>query len=187
MLANFIITENPYGLAVPPQWFLDALRAYDPLLVVFPSRCAPVYRTARRTTKGRAALNRALQHYPDSVVYVTHNLWPWKSLEPQVAQLGNSWQKLLTELPEYDQHRFENAGAVADRLDEFDVQGEQATHREIQGELDARNHDAYILAASRMGSRVGLAGKKPGGARRAGQSVYRPLNFGGGSAIFSGR
>lgn len=186
---NFLQTENPFQLATPPAWFLSALKAYDPLLVLFPSRVDPVYRSGRRTTRRKAALNKVLQHYPDSAIFVAHKLWPWKSIEPQVAQLGNSWQKLLGEIPEYDQWAVGSADAAADRLDALDAQADAAVDREIQGELDARSHDGYILAKAAMGQRVGLSARKPEGARtrRPGRPAYRPLNFGGGSAIFIGR
>lgn len=187
---NFIPTENPFGLAVPPAFFLAALEAYDPLLVIFPSRYMPVYRLARRTSTGRAMLNRVMQTNPDSQVYVDHKLWAWKSVEPQVAILGNGWTKLLAEIPEYDQQRFGTPDACADQLDRFDVEHEQAIDRGIQTELDARNHDAYRLAAHRTGSSVGLSYVKPEGARptrAARRRAHRPLNFGGGSAIFLGR
>jgi hypothetical protein len=189
-MENFIPTENPFGLAIPPAWFLTALAAYDPLLVIFPSRCAPLYRMARRTSSGRAELNRVLQNIPDSTIYVGHKLWAWKSVEPQVAILGNGWQKLLQELPEYDQQRFGTADQCADQLDRLDVQQEEATDRDIQTGLDARNHDAWVLAQHRMGSSVGLSYVKPEGARPSRASrrrAYRPPNFGGGGAIFLGR
>jgi len=189
-VTNFIQTENPFGLATPPAWFLRALYAYDPLLVIFPSRCQPFYRMARRTSTGRTQLNKVIRGIPDSEVYLAHKLWAWKSVEPQVKGLGNDWQKLLAEIPQFDQHRFGSADDVADRLDEFDLAEERATDRQIQGELDARSHDAYLLASSRLGTRVGLSYRKHEGARSGRgtrQKAYRPLNFGGGGAIFIGR
>jgi hypothetical protein len=186
---NWIPTTNPFGLAQPPAWFLTALAAYDPLLVIFASTSAPLYRLARRTQTGRAQLNKIIRGIPDSAVYLAHTLWAWKSVEPQVTALNNSWQKLLLEIPEYDTQRV-GATAAADRLDHFDALEEARINRDIQTELDARNHDAYVLASSRVGSRIGLSTKKPEGARGSRVSrrrAYRPLNFGGGSAIFIGR
>lgn len=190
---NFIPTANPFGLAIPPAWFLEQLAATDPLLVIFPSISEPLYRLARRTSTGKAQLNRVLKAYPDSAIYHAHKLWAWKSVEPmQIGGTlhGMTWQKLLLEIPEYDQQRFGTANQVADRLDEMDVEEERTVDRDIQTGLDARNHDAYILAQSKLGSRVGLTIRKPEGARssRAGRKrAYRPPNFGGGSAIFIGR
>lgn len=189
-MTNFISTENPFALPPPPAWFLSSMFAYDPLLVIFPSKCAPLYRLARRTQTGRAQLNKIIRGIPDSEVYLAHRLWAWKSVEPQTKVLGNSWQKLLLEIPEYDQQRFGSANQVADRLDAMDDEHDVAIDRDIQTELDARNHDAYILASATAGSRVGLSTKKHEGARlsRAARArAYRPLNFGGGSAIFIGR
>lgn len=184
-MANWIPTTNPFSLAEPPAWFLEALSAYDPLLVIFASTHQPVYRLARRTSTGRAQLNRVLKSYPDSEVFFAHKLWAWKSIEPMQiggTRYGMTWQKLLLEIPEYDQQRFANAGAVADRLDELDQQQEQTNDRRIEGDLDALNHDAYIVASAQAGSRTRAprAGKKR-------QPVYRPPAFGGGSAIFVGR
>lgn len=191
-MQNFIQTENPFGLAVPPDWFLKALFAYDPKLVIFPSKCAPLYRMARRTTTGRAQLNKVIRGIPDSEVYLAHRLWAWKSVEPQSdVMLNGGWGKLLLEIPEFDQQRFGTADEVADHLDAMDIARERTIDRGIQTELDARNHDAYVLASARMGTRVGLGYRKPEGARSgrgaARRGAYRPLNFGGGGAIFIGR
>ncbi len=192
-MQNFIQTANPFNLASPPDWFLRALFAYDPLLVIFQSVSDPMYRLARRTSTGRAQLNKVLKSYPDSDIYFRHRLWAWKSVEPMAiggTLHGMTWQKLLLEIPEFDQQRFGTAGQVADRMDDLDALGERDVDRGIQTELDARNHDAYILAASRLGTRVGMSIRKPEGARanRASRrAAYRPPNFGGGSAIFIGR
>ncbi|MET0742949.1 MAG: hypothetical protein ABWY78_06220 [Microvirga sp.] len=191
-MTNFIQTENPWGLATPPAWFLAQLHAYDPLLVIFPSKVAPLYRMARRTSSGRAQLNKIIRGIPDSEIYLKHKLWAWKSVEPQSSvMLNGGWGKLLLEIPEYDQQRFGTWKEVADRVDDLDVQQERTIDRDIQGELDARGHDAYLLAQARLGSRVSLGVKKPEGARLGRRSspkqAYRPLNFGGGGAIFIGR
>ena len=191
-MKNFIPTTNPFGLAPPPDWFLAALFAYDPLLVIFPSLSVPVYRLARRTSTGRAQLNKIIRGIPDSEIYLAHRLWAWKSVEPQCdVMLNGGWGKLLTEIPEYDQQRFGSATAVADRADALDAQAEQGINRDIQTELDARNHDAYLLASARLGTRVSYGAKKPEGARlgrgTSAKRAYRPPNFGGGGAIFIGR
>jgi hypothetical protein len=158
--------------------------------VIFASTSEPLYRLARRTSTGRAQLNKIIRGIPDSAVYLEHRLWAWKSVEPQTKVLGNSWQKLLLEIPQFDQQRFGTANQCADQLDRLDADAEAGVNRDIQTELDARNHDAYILASARMGSRVGLSTRKPEGARGSRvsrQRAYRPPNFGGGSAIYIGR
>lgn len=185
-MRNWIVTSNPYSLAEPPAWFLQALHAYDPLLVIFASVSAPVYRMARRTSTGRAQLNKVLKSYPDSEVYFAHKLWAWKSVEPmQIGGLrhGMTWQKLLLEIPEYDQQRFPNAGAAADALDALEQRQEDETDARIQTDLEGRHHDAYIMASTIDGSRM----KATRGSGRKRQPVYRPPAFGGGSAIFTGR
>lgn len=182
-MGNYIETANPFSLARPPAWFLKALYAYDPLLVIFASVSDPVYRMARRTSTGRAQLNKVLKSYPDSEIYFRHKLFAWKSVEPMgIGKQGMTWQKLLLEIPEYDQQRFGSADAVADHIDARDLETERAVDQGIQSDLDARNHDAYILASALAGSRTRAA--RPGRKR---QAVYRPPDFGGGSAIFVGR
>lgn len=184
-MKNFIQTSNPYGLATPPAWFLTALFAYDPLLVIFPSTHAPVYRIARRTSSGRAQLNRVLKSFPDSEIFFRHRLWAWKSVEPLgIGRDGMTWQKLLLEIPEYDQQRFASGSAVADHLDAMEQGQEEALNRDIQSGLDALGHDAYVHAAHRIGTRVSRAGRS---GQKSGRPVYQPPNFGGGSAIFVGR
>ena len=190
---NFIRTANPFALADPPDWFLKQLAAQEPRLVIFQSTSEPLYRIGVRCNEAQAGLNKVLKAYPDSEIFYRNRLWAWKSVEPMCiggTQHGMTWQKLLLEIPEYDQQRFGTATECADALDAMDEQQERAVDRDNQGKLDALNHDAYLLASSLAGTRVGLTIRKPEGARASRSSrkrAYRPPNFGGGGAIFIGR
>lgn len=185
-MTNYIPTANPYGLATPPDWFLRELAAYDRLMVIFPSICEPVYRLARRTSQGRAQLNKVIRGIPDSEIYFRHQLWAWKSCEPMRIggeQHGMTWQKLLMEIAEHDQQRFGTADQCADQLDRFDELKEAAIQRDIDNGLDGLNDEAYIAATTLAGTRVGLTSRKPEGARSSKQRrrAYRPPSDGGGA------
>lgn len=195
-MRNYLPTANPFNLATPPAWFLKALHAYDPLLVIFPSTHEPQYRVGRRGRYGHGML-RALTNKPDSVIYVQHKLWPWKSLNPQhPSLLGGGWQRVLFDLTQFDTQRFGTSEDAADALDNLELAQEQALDRQIASDLDALGHESYNLYKLLEGSRVG-AGARPEGAgfkkfpgkapKRARQrDGYRPLGAGAGG-IFVGR
>jgi hypothetical protein len=156
-LANYIVTANPFALAAPPQWFLQALHAYDPLLVIFPSVKEPLYRMGRRGRYGHGLL-RALRNVPDSTLFVEHRVWPWKSILPQ--ELGADWNRILTEIPNYDTQRFGNDPGAA--LDEAEARVELANEQTLSDTLDAMNSDTYATMQLMNGSRVGAGVRAEG-------------------------
>lgn len=186
---NYLPTANPFSLSTPPTWFLTALHAYDPQLVIFPSVSEGLYRIGRRGRFGHGMLN-ALKSNPDTKIFVENRLWPWKSILPTAVAMD--WNRVLMEIPQYDTQRY---GDPADRLDEIEAREEAAADRKMAAELDALGHSSYNLYKMLEGSRVGygarpegtgftkLPGKKP---RTSRQSSYRPLGAGAGG-MFVGR
>ena len=186
---NFLPTTNPFALATPPAWFLAALAAYDPALVIFPSTHQPLYRVGRRGRYGTGLL-RGLAAAPDSAIYVAHRLWPWKSILPE--SLGMTWARVLNDLPLFDTQRVDDPGAALDALEAEDA---QAIQRAQEDEADQRAAAFYRTLGLVTGSRVG-GGRRPEGAgyRKLGPTkprgrrprVYRPSGAGTG-ALFVGR
>lgn len=194
-IENYIWTSNPFGLAKPPDWFLDQMFAYDPELRIFPSTFEPFYRVMRRVSSSQP-WTKFIAHKPDTAIAVAHKLYPVMSVIPQTL-LGFSWGRVLMELAERDQQRFANPDAVERRKQDIDDAREASTNRAIAGELDARNGDFYRAYKFISGERVSLAHSASdgiGGARshRASprsprpRKAYRPTG-GGAGAIWTGR
>lgn len=192
-MRNWIRTANPFNLAVPPLWFLQALYAYDPMFVIFPSTSDPVYRMGRRGRHGGALLS-VLKSQPDTKVFLAHGVWPWKSVLPQT--LGADWNRILIEIPDYDTQdpRFAHDPGAA--LDEAEERIEIADRRRMLDELDAINGATYRTMKLIEGSRVG-AGSRPEGAGyrkvpglksgKPRRSPYRPRGYESAGAMFVGR
>lgn len=193
-IENFIWTSNPFGLATPPDWFLDQMFAYDPELRIFPSTFEPFYRIMRRT-RASQPWTTFLAHKPDTAVAIAHKLWPVMSVLPQ-ALAGFSWGRVLIEIAERDQQRFANADAVERRKQSFDDAAERSMNNAIEAEIDARSGDAYRAYKFLNGERVSLAHRTPdgvggirkihGSSRKSPRKAYRPSDAGAG-AFFTGR
>jgi hypothetical protein len=190
-MRNWIRTTNPFNLAVPPLWFLQALHAYDAAFVIFASTSQPVYRMGRRGRYGTGLLS-TLNNQPDTTIFVAHKVWPWKSVLP--ATLGGDWNRILLEIPDYDTQRFGNDPGAG--LDESEARAEAAADRRMLNDLDAINSDTYRAMKLIEGSRVG-AGSRPEGAgysklpqpktARSRRASSRPRNYQSTGAMFMGR
>lgn len=178
--------ENPWQLAGPPAWWLAQLYAADTELVVFPSKTTAVYRVARRVPQNTQPIMTALRSVPDTTTYVTHGLIPITSLLP-----FTNWSPLvINDLMACSIERFGGWQKAADALDDFDVQQERSTNREIEHKAHSLAHDDWWSRQFQGGAAVSMAHShrpaRPTTARR--QSAYRPMNFrGGSSAVFVGR
>lgn len=180
---NYIRTANPFNLQEPPKFFLDQLAALDADMVIFASSHEPCYRLCRRTKQTRD-IYRVLASFPDSAILVEHRLAPWKSVLPTSMEM--SWQRVLQEIPEYDQWRFGNADAVADHLDGREAEAERRLDREIADGAEQLAAHGYRVIDRQRGSRIHM-NEVRGAAPRASRK-YNPLNFKrGGSAVHLGR
>lgn len=56
--SNYLLTENPWALPAPPEWWLQKLADADNQLVVFPSRVRPAYILARKRSKSNAMIEQ---------------------------------------------------------------------------------------------------------------------------------
>ena len=181
---NYIRTSNPFNLQEPPKFFLDQLEAYDADLVVFPSTHEPVYRLARRKTH-TLDVYKFMENYPDTAVFVAHKLAFFKSILP--TSLDMSWERVLMELPEFDQWRFKNADAVADHLDAREAAAEKRLDAEIADGASQIAAPWYRVMDKTRGSRIHM-NEVRGAAPRRQRPVVGKLDFRrGGSAVHLGR
>lgn len=181
---NYISTSNPFLLQEPPKSFLDGLAALDSELVIFPSTHEPVYRLARRTKHTRG-IYKLLKTYPDSEILVAYQLDIWKSVLP--TSLDMSWERVLLEIPQFDQWAFKDADAVANRLDARDAEAEAALDREIGDGADQLAGHGYRVLTRLNGSSVHM-NERRGAAPRSQRPTHGPLDFkAGGSAVHLGR
>jgi hypothetical protein len=187
---NYIQTANPFNLATPPAWFLKALHAYDPLLVIFASVKEPLYRMGRRGRFGHGML-KTLASMPDTQIYVAHRVWPWKSILPQT--LGGNWARILLDIPDYDTQRF--GKDPGEHLDEVEARQERDAQKSMLSDLDHLNGETYRLMKTLTGSRVGVGArpegagfkKLPGKSAPSRKAPYRPRGYESAGAMFVGR
>jgi hypothetical protein len=181
---NFIRTSNPFGLAVPPTWFLRRLYAYDPKLVLFPSVCKGVYQMGRRAGRGQG-MAKPLASLPDTAVFYAHRIYPWKEILASTIA-GMSWQRVLDDLPCYDTEKVDDPTRAVDRLEEEDERHLDAL---IADGADQRAADFYKTLSLIGGSRIGYghAAKKVPGAPVRRRRVHRPTAPSGAGAIWVGR
>jgi hypothetical protein len=181
MRPNFLPSLNPWGLATPPDWFLDELCAQDGDAVIFPSEEAGLYRLARRVKHGRAMMS--FLHHPDARICRDHGLIPFTSVLPE--SLGMSWGRVLLNLAETDTQRVGGPSKVGALLDEHDAAREAAMARTQRQELLGRGESAWNLAQLWAGSRISLADHRPLSGPPKGESpVHAP---GGAGACWVGR
>lgn len=180
---NFIPTSNPFGLATPPVWFLRALLAYDPLLVIFPSTCKPVYQMGRRANRGQG-MAHPLKTLPDTAVFHAHRVYPWKEILA-ASIMGMSWARVLKDLTLFDTWKVDDPVGAPDRLE---AEEEAALDKAIADGADQRAKDFYGTLGLIEGSRVGYgnASKTVPAARGHRRRVHRPLDAGTG-ALWVGR
>ena len=181
---NYIRTANPFCLQEPPRTFLDGLHALDPDLVIFPSVHEPCYRLARRTKHTRDVY-RVMQNYPDTQILVAHRLAHWKSVLP--TSMDMAWERVLQEIPQFDQWRFKSADDVADMLEDRELDAEARLDREISDGADQLAGHGYRVIARQNGSSVHM-NERRGAAPRNQRPTHGPMNFkAGGSAVILGR
>lgn len=178
---NYIRTTNPFNLQEPPASFLDGLEALDAELVIFPSVSEPCYRLCRRT-RGQD-IWKVLKHYPDTELLVAYNLAPWKSVLP--TSLDMAWERVLLEIPEYDQWKFKNADAVADHLDALEDEQDAQVDREIRDGAHQVAGHGYRVMTRQTGASVHMNERRGASPRPTG--MYGALSAKRGSAVFLGR
>jgi hypothetical protein len=150
---NYLDTRNPFGLAAPPAWFLQALAVFDAELVLFPSTVEPLYRLARRVTKtpGIQKLTTVMpERATDTRLCIQHRLVPVTNLYPQ-PQWG---PHIFAELRRRDLWAHGGADKACDLLEQHEAAQAAALDRAMQDELDRRGTSAYFGLQARLGTRT---------------------------------
>lgn len=166
---NYLVEENPFGLAPPPTWFLGEMWSFDPCLTIFPSREEPVYRLARRVEHGQPLLN-VLMRRPDTQMFWKHRLVPVTSILPSPYV---HWSLLLLkDLSERDVRRRGGYKRVADLADAQEEAKTNAWRREVEDGAAQRARASWRQQKWTRGETLDLGASKPEGARTSGRRVY---------------
>lgn len=125
---------------------------FDNSLVVIPSRQACLYRLAQRRKLNlpEHITNNALFNESDTKMLASYGLIPVTSILP-TANWSNPF--LFQELANRAPHRQGGAEKVANRLDEQDVQEEEARNRLTDEHLGYLGKDAWKLYKTKIGLR----------------------------------
>lgn len=157
MVRNYLKgLPNPFGLAEPPEHWLQKLATFDSQLVIFPSQRDPVYRLARRVVKSRQAQPAdvpGVENHPDTVIMCNNGLIAVTAVYP-----GAVWDdRVFVKLAERDLWRMGGAKECIRRIEEAEAKQAEQTLRAQNDEGDAIGHDAYAAYKYRTGERVSLA------------------------------
>jgi hypothetical protein len=193
---NFIVEENPFGLAAPPTWFLEEMWKFDPCLVIFPSKEEALYRLARRVEHGQAILTLVAdpaKRRPDTTMFWKHRLVPVTSILPSPFV---HWSPiLLKDLAERDIRRQGGYKKVADRLDAEDEEKRSISAASIEDGAMIRARASWREQKWTRGESLDLGARRTGGARTTKERTHhsfrralRPTTEDTPSmALFSGR
>jgi len=150
-LTNWIDTENPFGLAKPPHWWLQQLSLFDPDLVLFPSRRDPMYRLTRRVTRsyGLACVGK-LDKSPDTQLYVQLSVLPVISYLPTIQ-----WtMEQFVHLDSCDIWKAGGAEKAADQIEAGEAADQAKIQRSFESDSDALAGSAYRAAKTRLGQTI---------------------------------
>jgi hypothetical protein len=193
---NFLVEENPFGLASPPRWFLEEMWKFDPCLVVFPSKEEAVYRLARRAEHGAPTLTLVAdpqKRRPDTTMFWKHRLVPVSSILP--APYVHWSPVLLNDLAERDVRRQGGYKKAADRLDAIDAAAESKWHSGVEDGATIRARASWREQKWTRGETVDLGARKAHGVRTTKERTHhsfrratRPMSGDVPSlALFTGR
>jgi hypothetical protein len=159
---NFIVEENPFGLASPPNWFLEEMWKFDPCLVIFPSKEEALYRLARRVEHGSPLLTIAKKR-PDTKVFWAHKLIPVTSILP--APYVHWSPMLLADLAARDIRRQGGYKKAADALDALDATADAKLDAETADGATIRARASWREQKWTRGESVDLGARRRHGAR----------------------
>lgn len=165
-MTNWLLDDNRFRLAKPPQWFLQMLWDFDALLVIVPSRLRPVYLLARkRNFTLRAPMMCKAQDQvmrdtrgSDGDLLAAHGLLPVDSIIPRRgATIHGTWSPDIIEgLRERDIVAAGGAHKYADRLDAQDDALTARRRDTVADNLQHRAADGFRSLQARTGQRTKL-------------------------------
>jgi len=155
-MTNCLTIANPFGLELPPKWWLDQLDVFDNQLVIFPSQKDPVFRLGRKSRLS-AGIEPSdvpgIENHPDTVVMRNNGLVPVTTVVP-----GAIWDtRVFTALAERDTWRMGGAEGTVQKLEAVEAREKQALDTTQADELATRGSDAYAAYKYRTGQRVSMA------------------------------
>ena len=172
---NWIADVNRFGLEAPPDFVLESLWSFDPMLVIIPSKKTKAYLLARRRQYSQGLSDVALleNKHPDTNMLFAHKLLP---IAPLVFKNGViKWEQrdidgLLAHLKARDTWVL-TGGATGDpdkawQHIEYEEKREEAKERQTRWDgFHHRGRDAWRSLMARSGSRNKRASEYHGAAR----------------------
>lgn len=160
---NYLTSENPFKLAVPPDWWLKQLHDYDAELVVFPSRMRMAYILARRRHFSNAmqemnTLDKNLiknSAAMDGDILATHNLIYVRHLIGETVRRPAIFQWLK----DHDLKAQGGGEAVDNKIVSLEQEQAQRTRQSMLNDIDHRARDAYRSYQARTGQRTRVGGQ----------------------------
>ncbi len=178
MVANWLEGENPFGLAAPPDWWLQRLYDFDHMLVMFPSHKSRQYILARRRqhTAGLGDVAMLDNKHPDTNFCYRHAVLP---INMPLKPTGlNPWTEasitdVLNALRRRDTWAFtggamtgDKAYAASDAVIAQEAATERKERRNLRDMFYHMGRDAWRSMQARIGTRNKRASDYHGVARR---------------------
>lgn len=147
---NYIPDVNRFNLAGPPRWFLRQLWAFDPSLVIVPSRQGFYYRLSQRRKLQLAEkiVNEALWQHSDTQMLAGYSLVPVTTI---VATVNWSNPYIFVELANRAPWRQGGHEKVNARLDAQDQQDDLDKRAKTDEHLTYLGKDAWNLYRKKIG------------------------------------
>ena len=167
---------NRWNLLAPPAWWVSGLTAFDPALVLIPSRLRPVHllcRQAGQFSRGAAPLTIGHPIDADTQLYLDYGVLPVSWIDCVTWSMGaltylldslkarDTWQAEGTPLDEAGQKRalFEGGTKVSRALDDRDAAAERSIDRENRERIWHATGEAWRYRQHLVGERVLSAGR----------------------------
>ena len=174
--ANWIADVNRFGLPEPPPWALVKLKAFDPMLVIIPSRFEKQYLLTRRRQYSAGLGDVAMldNQHPDTNMMVTHHLLP---ILPIVSKSGaflweqGSLNAILAQLKAADTWAISggpdgNPDLIWQHVEAEEDRAKALRRANLRDDFKHRGHDAWRSIKARTGQRNRRASDFHGAARR---------------------
>jgi hypothetical protein len=139
---NYIVDQNKFKLAGPPDWWLRKLWDFDSSLVVVPSRQDCVYRLAQRRKLNlpEHITNDALFKQSDTQMLATYSLIPVTTI---LSTTNWSNPLMWKELNDRAPHRLGGAEKVIEKIESAELSAEIKKNVEIDDMLTRVSKDAW--------------------------------------------
>lgn len=152
-LPNYIVDTNPFKLAGPPDYWLQALWDFDPSLVVMPSKMGFLYRIGQRRPPSHTVklVEEMRKEDADALMMAKHRLVPVTTLLATAnwSQFPMHMEMLRQRAP----WRMGGAEVVNQRLEQQDMDEELAKKAKVDEHLTGLSKDAWGLYLKKIGVR----------------------------------